>query len=329
MGIRYKSGEVDKLSKLVRNMNNKINRLIKKGYDPETLPNKSNFKSVFNGITTRKDLNKFVKTAEKFNKRGGEVKYINSNKTLKKLEAKAERKAKVLKEMGYNEALFPSIKSSREKREMNPTRKSQYKQMLNNFVKTGSEKIAFHSDRGGDIPEFFFKNEKIMRDEINKIRKMERERIEKLDLTAGGEKISSENKLFSNPNMDELRERQFKYEHKSEKDLEMYARSLKEYDVTIEKKREVYKNNLLKSLGKTFTDSQYNELKKIIDGLSAQYISDLFYSDRILNIHFSYSSRKIAELSGDDEEETRNDFYAMALESWKRAEKDYNKNYRK
>lgn len=83
MAIRYTKKDEIKLKKLVRNYNNKINRLNKKGLDANYIPSKLKLKNerelIKNG--ERIDFNERIKYYESFLKRGSE-KLVKSNRGL-------------------------------------------------------------------------------------------------------------------------------------------------------------------------------------------------------------------------------------------------------
>lgn len=72
--IKWRSSDIEKLSRTVANFNRKINRALKK--DPAAaayLPNKIKIKDLRQQITSRKDFNREVKSLARFSRKGAEM----------------------------------------------------------------------------------------------------------------------------------------------------------------------------------------------------------------------------------------------------------------
>lgn len=79
--IRWREKDKQLLKKKVRNYNSKINRLIKKNYDIELIPEKMNYKELTKNIKNRSQFNDTIKIVNAMTKRGSEEK-VKSNRGL-------------------------------------------------------------------------------------------------------------------------------------------------------------------------------------------------------------------------------------------------------
>lgn len=70
--IRWRDKDKSEIDRLIKNFNAKITRLLKKGFNPSTLPNKVSKKELMERIKTRKDFNIEVNSLLRFSKRGAE-----------------------------------------------------------------------------------------------------------------------------------------------------------------------------------------------------------------------------------------------------------------
>lgn len=85
--IRWTDDDLNEIKRVTRNFNAKVSRLEKKysGNSDIILPEKLSYKDVVNLIETRRDLNREIKSLQKFSQRGSEklVKIPNSNNNRK------------------------------------------------------------------------------------------------------------------------------------------------------------------------------------------------------------------------------------------------------
>lgn len=76
--MKYSKANNSEMSKVVKNFNAKIDRLIKKGYDSTILPGKIKVSSLKQQIVNKRDYNRIVNLYRAFSKKGAES--IKSNK---------------------------------------------------------------------------------------------------------------------------------------------------------------------------------------------------------------------------------------------------------
>lgn len=77
--IRWRENDVNELKRIIKNYNQKLRRLRKKGVDADILPPSVTYNEIKDNIATRNDLNKTINKYKRFSKRGAEKVITNSS----------------------------------------------------------------------------------------------------------------------------------------------------------------------------------------------------------------------------------------------------------
>lgn len=189
--------------------------------------------------------------------------------------------------------------------------------LMNVFIKRGSEKISIHTKRGGKVPKYMEEQNKIKMKKINEDRKKQRKLYENEPLTDRGKKINKNNR-FSNDKLDHLNPIKYNYETKSQKDIEMFNKSLKEYNISVEKANKTYVENYRSSIDTVFAEPERKKIEKAMEEISDEDILKMLYTDKNLLIDFNYEDLIDYDVR-----------FESVLEGWKRVSRNKKKNKNK
>lgn len=159
--------------------------------------------------------------------------------------------------------------------------------ILEAFVKRGSEKVTYHSERGAYIPQYVIEQNKVKLSKINKDRARQRKIYEKEQLTDRGKKISKKNR-FTDSSLDHLNQRSLNYKNMSRKDLYATIQSLEQYKISISKSNALYVSNYKDSIETVFSEPERTEILKLLETITNEDILKMLYLDKTLNIDFNY-----------------------------------------
>lgn len=159
--------------------------------------------------------------------------------------------------------------------------------ILEAFVKRGSEKVTYHSERGAYIPEYVIEQNKVKLSKINKDRARQRKMYEEEPLTDRGKAISKKNR-FTDDALDHLNPRSLNYKNMSKKDLYASIMSLEQYKISVAKSNALYVSNYKDSIETVFSEPERTRIFNLLEGVKDEEILKMLYVDKTLNVDFNY-----------------------------------------
>jgi hypothetical protein len=203
---------------------------------------------------------------------------------------KYNRKINELKRKGFHDEYLPeklNYYKVVERIQKDPvyTRKDMQDQfkLMDVVLNKRNEKLV-NSERGAVIPQFEKKQIEIKVKAINRRRKAEREKLDKLVATDRNKPIEVDRDL----NPVRIVNKKFNFKNMSKKDLEMYLKTMREFDETDRDREERYRENFYKAMRNTLTDEEYKRLKLVIDKIPTDKLLEKYYTDENMNIGFYY-----------------------------------------
>lgn len=161
---------------------------------------------------------------------------------------------------------------------------------LNRFLRKGAEDII-ESENKIKTTKYAINESVIMKRSINIERKKERERISEIEITDRGKKTGFKRGEVVNDRMDENRPKTAKFENiKNQTNWNKFYKNLeREYMERNNARKELYKNNYIKSLRENY-GRKANKLIKTIENLPAEYVVDMYYKEEQAKISFNYEN---------------------------------------
>lgn len=159
--------------------------------------------------------------------------------------------------------------------------------MMKVFTERGSEETV-KSTRGLVIPKFKIKQTQIKVKQINRERRKERKKFESMPTTDRNKVIEQGKIDYKEHMLGGLQPKHFNYKNMSKKDFEMYQKTLGEYDKKETEKLELYRKNYYKAMKNQLTAKQFEKLKKTLDKIPSQVLTEKYYTDLNMSIDFYY-----------------------------------------
>lgn len=219
-----------------------------------------------------------------------DIKWREKDKvSIKKMINNYNSKLKRLKNKGYDVNLLPENTNFSKLKSKIKTREDFNNEMeLMKSVTARYSENTIKTARGANVPYFTIHQNEVKLKIINKERKKERKRYEKLPITDRNKKLGVNAVNFDNENLSKLKDRKVNYKNMSKKDLEFFNESLQNYDEKMEKKNATYVENFFKSLETVLSPDNYNKLMEVMKGVPNELIVEKYYTDLNMSIKFNY-----------------------------------------
>lgn len=260
-------------------------------------------------VELQKEIEKHNKRIKKYHLDKGKIDYVNfmmniSNKeefknrlySLKheeKLIKKLEKyNTKIEKEIlkGTNINILPKTIGINELFDKNTTKRNT--QVLENIFKTVNKRNAFKLvNNKNNIPSTQAQQQQVllMVDELNFHIREKQKDYEQAKI--GGREMTEEEKLFfkSDLNANKIREKNYNFDNiRSQKELQYFIESLKNYDKNHHWKDDEYKENYIKSLEDTLPPYLRKRFTDYMKTVPASEIARAYYVNKSLNIQLNY-----------------------------------------